>query len=94
MNNNYSKSSLNFAITTRYQPLLQNSKLFPSWIVHNFKKYKIPKTSDIEKDIDGCIQQNKDEKSNLRNYQIFLSKFMDYNSPFNSILLYYGTGSD
>lgn len=77
----------------KYPNLLQNGKLFPSWIVHNFKKYKIPKISDIEKDIDGCIQQNKDEKRNLRNYQIFLSKFMDYNSPFNSILLYHGMGS-
>ena len=76
-----------------YPNLLQNGKLFPSWIVYNYKKYKIPKTADIEKNIDGCIQQNKDEKRNLRNYQIFLSKFMDYNSPYNSILLYHGMGS-
>lgn len=80
-------------LNTNYPNLLQNGKLFPSWIVHNFKKYKIPKINDIENNIDGCIQQNKDEKRNLRNYQIFLSKFMDYNSPYNSILLYHGMGS-
>ena len=76
-----------------YPNLLQNGKLFPSWIIYNFKKYKIPKIEDIEKNIDGCIQQNKDEQKNLRNYQLFLSKFMDYNSPYNSILLYHGMGS-
>ena len=76
-----------------YPNLLQNGKLFPSWVIYNFKKYKIPKIEDIEKNIDGCIQQNKDEQKNLRNYQLFLSKFMDYNSPYNSILLYHGMGS-
>ena len=80
-------------INNNYPNLLQNGKLFPSWIIYNFKKYKIPKIADIEKNIDGCIQQNKEEKRNLRNYQIFLSKFMDYNSPYNSILLYHGMGS-
>lgn len=80
-------------MNNNYPVLLQNGKLFPSWVVHNFKKYKIPAITDVDKDIDGCVIQNKNEKLNLRNYQLFLSKFMDYNSPFNSILLYHGMGS-
>ena len=74
-----------------YPILTQNGKLFPSWVIKNFKKYKIPKDEDVDKGLDLCNIKN--EKLNLRNYQLFLSKFMDFNSPYNSILLYHGMGS-
>lgn len=74
-----------------YPILTQNGKLFPSWVIKNFKKYKIPKDEDVDKGLDLCHIKN--EKLNLRNYQLFLSKFMDFNSPYNSILLYHGMGS-
>ena len=79
-------------LQSQYPSLTQNGKLFPSWIVYNFKKYKIPKQT-LATDIDGCIQQEKRAKLELRNYQIFLSKYLDYNSPYSSILLYHGLGS-
>lgn len=74
-----------------YPILTQNGKLFPSWVVKNFKKYKIPKEENIDDNLDLC--NIKEEKINLRNYQLFLSKFLNFNSPFNSILLYHGMGS-
>ena len=89
--NNYNKSIFNknvkviiiliiyIMLQSQYPSLTQNGKLFPSWIVYNFKKYKIPKQT-LATDIDGCIQQEKQAKLELRNYQIFLSKYLDYNS--------------
>lgn len=74
-----------------YPILTQNGKLFPSWVIKNFKKYKIPKEENVDDKLDLC--NIKEEKQNLRNYQIFLSKFLNFNSPFNSILLYHGMGS-
>lgn len=74
-----------------YPILTQNGKLFPSWVIKNFKKYKIPREENVEDGLDIC--NIKQEKQNLRNYQIFLSKFLDFNSPYNSILLYHGMGS-
>lgn len=74
-----------------YPILTQNGKLFPSWVIKNFKKYKIPREENIEDGLDVC--NVKREKLNLRNYQLFLSKFLDFNSPFNSILIYHGMGS-
>lgn len=74
-----------------YPILTQNGKLFPSWVINNFKKYKIPKDENIDDNMDLC--NIKLEKQNLRNYQLFLSKFLNFNSPFNSILLYHGMGS-
>lgn len=78
-------------MNSNYPILTQNGKLFPSWVIKNFKKYKIPRQENVEDGLDIC--NVKSEKMNLRNYQIFLSKFMDFNSPFNSILLYHGMGS-
>lgn len=73
----------------KYINFKNNGRLFPSWILANFKKYKLP---DIikDKDDDPCSKKAKDE---LRSYQKFLSEFMDYNSPYNNILIYHGLGS-
>ena len=50
-----------------------NGKLFPSWIMKNFKQYEMPPfTKDDE---DKC---NKSIKQELRSYQTFLSKYLDY----------------
>ena len=68
-----------------YPNLLQNGKLFPYWVIKNFKSYKIPKEENVDEGLDNC--NIKQEKKNLRNYQLFISKFLNYNSPFNSILV-------
>ena len=74
----------------KYPLLLQNGKIFPSWIVHKYKDY-IYKINDDE-DYDPCISK-KDTKLTLRSYQEFISKYLDYQSPYNGILLYHGVGS-
>jgi superfamily II DNA or RNA helicase len=76
---------------SKYPNLLQDGKLFPSWIIYNFKEYKIP-IQEISND-DGCKKLADEFKLELRSYQKFLSKYLDYNSPYTSILLYHGLGS-
>ncbi len=68
--------------------LLQNGKIFPSWIMYKYNKYMF-KPSSVEEDV--CNPTIK--KKQLRPYQQFISKYLDYNSQFNSILLYHGVGS-
>jgi superfamily II DNA or RNA helicase len=67
-----------------------NGRLFPSWVMANFKKFKLPAiiTKDDE---DPC--DTKSSKIELRKYQIFASKFLDYRSPYQDILIYHGLGS-
>ena len=66
-----------------------NGRLFPIWILQNFKKYKLPEI--IRKDgEDPC---NIKTKLALRSYQEFISAYMDYNSPYHDILLFHGLGS-
>jgi len=73
-----------------YIDLKTNGRLFPSWILKNFSKYKLP---DIMKkdDVDPCVRP--DEKLEMRKYQEFLTKYLDYNSPYRDILVYHGLGS-
>ena len=70
--------------------LLNNGRLFPSWVLANFKKYKLePLYRDANKD--PC-QQTKMKKE-LHLYQKFLSAYLSYNSPFKDLLIYHGYGS-
>ena len=77
---------------SKYPILSVNGKLFPSWIIHNFKHYKIP-AQFIDDNNDICNINKEQGKKELRNYQIFVNKYLDYNSPYNGILLYHGLGS-
>ena len=72
----------------KYVDLKINGRLFPSWILANFKAYKLPDM--VKSDDDPCFRQTKLE---LRKYQMFLSKYLDFNSPFKNILIYHGVGS-
>lgn len=66
-----------------------NGRIFPIWILQNFKKYKLPEI--IRKDdVDPCQIKTKME---LRKYQEFIGAYMEYNSPYHDILLYHGLGS-
>ncbi len=62
-----------------------NGRLFPTWVVANFKKFKLPEiiTKDDE---DPC--NTGQSKFELRKYQLFASKFLDYKSPYQDILIY------
>ena len=67
-----------------------NGRLFPSWIMANFKKYKLPKI--ILNDDDPC-KTTKDVKFEMHKYQAFISAYLDYKSPYRDILVYHGLGS-
>jgi len=69
-----------------------NGRLFPIWILANFKKYRIP---PVEKStgLDPCNYAQDGQIKELRTYQKFISSFLDYRSPFRDVLLYHGLGS-
>lgn len=75
-----------------YVDIRINGRLFPSWVLANFKSYKLP---EIEMNVDACNIKTTDieNKKQLKKYQEFIGKFMDFNSPYRSILLYHGVGS-
>jgi len=72
-------------ITTNYINLQTIGKLFPIWVMQNFKKYKIPDKFQDES-ADKSVKK-------IKLYQEFLSKFLDYNSIYRSILIYHQLGT-
>lgn len=74
---------------SNYINLKINGRLFPSWIIANFNRFKLPEIL-----IDGSDPCNTKKMSGeLRKYQDFLGKYLDYNSPYRDILIYHGLGS-
>ena len=76
----------------KYIDLKTNGRLFPSWVLANFKEYKLPEIIRESGDDDACNPKAKMKKE-MRKYQLFLTKFLDYNSPYHDILIYHGVGS-
>jgi hypothetical protein len=75
--------------TEQYVNLKSNGRLFPTWILANFNRYKLPEIF-----IDGSDPCNdKKVSAELRKYQEFLGKYLDFNSPYRDILIYHGLGS-
>jgi hypothetical protein len=73
----------------QYINLKINGRLFPTWLLANFSKYKLPEIF-----IDGSDPCNNVKISGeLRKYQEFLGRYLDYNSPYRDILIYHGLGS-
>lgn len=69
--------------------LKTNGRLFPLWVLKNFKKYRLPEI--IRKDgEDPCDEQIKEE---LTLYQQFIGQYLNYRSPFKDILIFHGVGS-
>jgi superfamily II DNA or RNA helicase len=66
-----------------------NGRLFPSWLLLNFKNYEIPEILRKEGD-DPC---NETIVKELTVYQKFLGQFLNYRSPFKDVLVYHGLGS-
>lgn len=66
-----------------------NGRIFPSWVVKNFKKFTLPEIVR-NKDEDPCQEKISDE---LTTYQKFLGQFLNYRSPFTDILVFHGLGS-
>lgn len=78
-----------FKKSEQYINLKLNGRLFPTWILANFNRYKLPEI--FLDNSDPC----NDAKigGELRKYQEFLGKYLDYNSPYRDILIYHGLGS-
>lgn len=74
----------------KYVDLKINGRLFPTWVLHNFKKYKLPEVMQTNED--PC-NSKKHISNELRTYQVFLSKFLDFNSPYRNVLIYHGLGA-
>lgn len=69
-----------------------NGRLFPLWILKNFKKYKLDPILKIE-GADPCNMSTPSGVKELRKYQQFVGAYLDYRSPFRDILIYHGLGS-
>ena len=67
----------------KYIDLKLNGRLFPSWVLSNFSKFKL-KDIITDESYDACAVMGPDK---LREYQIFVSKYLDYNSFFSNIYL-------
>jgi SNF2 family DNA or RNA helicase len=74
----------------KYVDLRINGRLFNSYILANYKKYKIPELAQTDSDEDPCFKKTKHE---LKNYQMFISKYLDPSSIYKNMLLYWGVGS-
>jgi len=68
----------------------QNGRIFPNWIMKNFKKYVLPEIVRKEGE-DPCNE--KIDKNKLTIYQQFIGEYLNYRSPFRDILLYHGVGA-
>lgn len=66
-----------------------NGRIFPHWVIHNFKKYTLPKII-LKKGQDPCDIKLSNE---LAPYQKFLGQFLRYDSPFRDMLIIHGMGS-
>jgi hypothetical protein len=72
----------------KYINLKMNGRLFPSWIMKNFSAYQLPEI--VQSDDDPCFKKTKME---LRKYQIFLGKLLNFTSPYKNLLVMHGLGS-
>jgi hypothetical protein len=67
----------------------ENGRLFPNWIMQNFKKYVLPDV--IRKDGDDPCNEVREKGLTL--YQQFIGQYINYESPFKDILVYHGVGA-
>jgi superfamily II DNA or RNA helicase len=75
--------------TMSYLKLNQNGRIFPTWIMKNFKKYILPEI--VRKDgEDPCNEKTNKE---LMLYQKFIGAYLDYKCSFRDLLIYHGLGS-
>jgi superfamily II DNA or RNA helicase len=69
--------------------LEQNGRVFPLWVMENFKKYILPEIIRQEGE-DPC---NEKRQEGLTLYQQFIGQYVNYQSPFKDILIYHGVGA-
>lgn len=79
---------------SKYPDLTANGRLFPSWIMANYNQYKLEPV-DVKPGTDPCKRTDYKGRSEvqLRQYQQFLSAYLDFKSRYRDILIYHGLGS-
>lgn len=75
----------------KYVDLKINGRLFPSFVLKNFKKYKLDEV--LPSGQDPCKTNTGETKLELKKYQIFLGQYLDYRSPYRSVLIYHQVGT-
>lgn len=86
---------MSYKYKDKYVDLRINGRLFPTWILANFKNYKLDEIQ-LKEDEDPCLKikdKSSEKKLELQKYQIFLSKFLDFNGPYKNIMVYHGVGA-
>ena len=83
-----SDKSYNLSKGEQYINLKNNGRIFPIWIVKNFKQYKLPEIFRKENE-DPC---NVETKLELRKYQEFIGKYLGPGHHIMKYLLYHGLG--
>ena len=83
---------INYMSTSRTEPIPSDTILFQSWVNDRFKQYTLPKI-ELKDRVDPCKRDDKLLGLQARKYQEFVGKFLRFNSPFRSLLLYHGVGS-
>ena len=83
-------------MNNKYPEFKIDGRMFPLWILHNFKKYNLDPI--ISNNLDDCnIKQNEDNNKKqiieLYKYQSFIGSYLDYKSPYRDILLYQDMGT-
>ena len=68
--------------------LEENGRIFPSWVMSNFKNYVLPDIIRNEGE-DPCNEARKGAQL----YQQFVGQFLNYQSPFKDMLIYHGVGA-
>ena len=77
-----------------YIDLKVNGRLFPLWVMHNMKKYKLPSFNSEEGYLsDVTIDNQEDTVITLKKYQAFLGQVLTFKSKQKNALIYHGLGS-
>lgn len=76
----------------KYPDMRVNGRLFPSWVLANYKKYKLDPIKSKEGE-DPCKKRDDTGMQELQLYQKFLSAYLDYRSPYHDALIYHGLGA-
>ena len=69
--------------------LKTNGRLFPTYIVKNYKNFVIPKNKEL--DDDPCVALK--DKNDNHQYNKFIATYMGYQSNNNSLLVYHDVGT-
>lgn len=77
---------------SKYIDFKINGRLFPAWVMKNFKKYKLEEVFKKTGDDPCNVKTDDGVKGDLRKYQLFLSTFLDYKSPYRTQLVFHGLG--